>query len=663
MITSTAGTQLDTNLRTYLLKVTLDDCRDRAAISEPDYVNRLIRWYETKHSVVVPTKDSEKAAWLKQQKPFVADKKDANGNSVLLPVDELFTFYPDKPVNGENKTVGNSWTDTQKAQDPIYSAIRALHHLQGKSVLSQALGGFNAALMTRNQVLQIPIEDPMNADTVLTTAVAAAVGPRHPMAPMPGVVFNPIRSGTLGLNGLRLMDTFGQQWNAPMTGVVTSNSLSTPNEPNQIYLPPRFSAPSRLNFRWLAALSGQNGVDEVEMNSSPATTPVCGWLVPNNFDSSVMVYDNTGRALGSINSMAEWVPAPGSNDRIGAGEIPNPHLRRLVRRLIVALTMSPTDVTIRQHFLQSFLSVLDSSLEAIEPASFAQHEALALLMGRPIAVVRARVDLQLMGQTMDWGTVADPTITGGEALGLKKTRLWQAFANQDWDVLAYDWGHYYNCSYLDIEGGSCSFLDSVPNYARTTNGFEKVFLPLRLGEHQLLNDGLVGFWEETGEGELDNVFHAPQTLDDVDVSDDVLYKPNRTSPCIRPHADKQSDNLRLTLQDEPRALTILMDPRGVIHATSGILPVSQMEIPPAYYADALKSMGVTFRVSPLLTDAEELHAAVPKEPGYKWSWVTKSNADTWAEPATIADATEQAHFFKPPKIVEGWLKLTPDERE
>ena len=36
-----------------------------------------------------------------------------------------------------------------------------------------------------------------------------------------------------------------------------------------------------------------------------------------------------------------------------------------------------------------------------------------------------------------------------------------------------------------------------PDYARMTHGFEKVVIPLRLGEYQLLNDGLVGFWKET----------------------------------------------------------------------------------------------------------------------------------------------------------------------
>ena len=396
------------------------------------------------------------------------------------------------------------------------------------------------------------------------------------------------------------------------------------------------------------------------MNSSPATTPVCGWLLPNNFDNSLMVYDNTGKALGSINLMAEWTPAPGTNDRIAAAEIPNPHLRRLIRRLVVDVGTPTNEIKIRQDFLEGFLSTLDSAIEAIEPDSFAQHETLALLMGRPIAVVRARVDLQVMGQPTDSEVIDDPTIIGGKAIRLKTAQHWKAFADQDWGVFAYDWGQFFGCSYEQIMDGSCLFFDkSHDGYARTTHGFEKVVIPMRLGEHKLLNDGLVGFWKETAEGGLDNVFHAPQTQDDLKIDEDVTFREGLLTPCIRAYVDEVTDNLSLRLQDDPLALTILMDPRGVIHATSGILPVYKLEIPSAYYADALKRMGVTFRVSPILTDSEQLHAALPKEAGYVWSWITKPDGSTWKETVAIADATEHAHFFKPPKIVEGWLKLTP----
>jgi hypothetical protein len=662
LMTPTASTQLETNLRTFLLKATLEDCRDRAANGET-YLNRLIAWYQIKHNVKPPSDDAEKGRWLKLQKPFVdPDKKDENGNPLLLPVEGLCTWYGEKPVKAENNP----------AQDPIYSAISALSKLKGMHVLSQALGGFNAALMTRRRVLQLPIENPLEGELPqdlralqLTSGVAQAVGKHHPAAPLPSLVFSPLRAGTLTLENLRLLDTFGQHWDAQLKGVplVTSNGLRDPYQgPDITYLPPRLSPPARLNFRWLAALSGADGVDEVEMNSAPATTPVCGWLLPNNFDNSLMVYDNKGRALGSINSLAEWAPAPGSSERIAAVEIPNPHLRRLVGRLVVDVRMPDGQTKIRQHFLQSFLSTLDSAFETIEPANFAQHEALALLMGRPVAVVRARVDLQLMGQPTDLETVPDPTMPDGKALRLKKALRWKAFADQDWGVFAYDWGRYYECSYDDVmvPPYPCSFLDGPPDdYARTTHGFEKVVIPLRLGENQLLNDGLVGFWKETAGGELDNVFHAPQTLDDLKISKDVTYTEGRITPCIRAHVGGATDNLSLTLQDDPLALTMLVDPRGVVHATCGLLPVYQLEIPSAHYADALKRMGVTFRVSPLLTDAEQLHVALPKEAGYVWSWVTRPDGSHWEETGVIVDATEHAHFFKPPKIVEGWLKLTP----
>ena len=654
VMTPTAGTQLDTSLSTFLIKTTLDDCRDRAASGEADYIDRLIAWYRIKHDVTPPATDAEKRAWLKLQQPFVDPvNKDDNGNPLLLPIAAVLTWYGDKPVNGANKTVGNAWSATEQAHDPIYSAIRALSQLQGKPVLSQALGGFNAALMTRAQLLQIPIENPLEdalpsglAALDLTANVAQAVGKHHPTAPLAFEVFSPIRSGTLTLDSLSLTDTFGQQWNAPLAGarLVTSNGLGDPAlGANITYLPPRLSPATRLNFRWLAGFSGQNGIDEVEMNSTPATTPVCGWLLPNKFDNSLMVYDDTGNALGSINLLAEWMPAPGDNEDsysgtnvpIGTASIRNPHLRRLVQRLVVEAGTPQNEVLPRQKFLDSFLTTIDTALEAIEPASFAQHEALALLIGRPVAVVRARVDLQIMGQPMEAETVDDPTITGGKAIALKRSDRWRSFVDQDWSVFAYDWGKFYDCSYDAIVKVTCPFYNDVDrsHYARTTHGFEKVVVPVRLGEHQLLNDGLVGFWKEDADGALDAVFCATQTLDE--------------------------NNLSLTLHDDPLALTMLMDPRGVVHATCGILPVTQLQIPAAYYADALARMGVTFRVSPILTDAEELYAALPKEAGYVWSWLTTPNGTAWAETRAIVAATEHAHFFKPPKLVEGWLKLTP----
>jgi hypothetical protein len=667
-LTPTAGTQLDINLTAFLLKTTLYDCRDRGAELNPDDLDRLIKWHEARHGAKPPLEVAARVAWSKLQKPFVADgKTDDRGKPVLLPVDDLATWYEAKPVSGGSNTTFASLSPKLKAQDPPYGAIQALRRQGKMTVLSQSLGGFNSALMTRERVLQIPIEDPVGRGGTLTADIAKAVGVHHPAAPLGFEIYSPIRLGGLTLSELRLLDTFGQSWQATLEGarLVKCNALTAPDlhDPNFTYLPPRFAPPLRLNFRWLAALSGQDGVDEVEMNSAPATSPICGWLLANHFDDSLMIYDAKGQALGSINLRGQWMPAPGLPAPIAGAEIVNPHLRRLVRRLVVSADATEAETQRRRDFLSSFLDVLDGAIETIEPASFAQHEALALLMGRPIALVRARVELQLMGQPAVSERVDDSTIAGGQAIVLKKSNRWKTFSAQGWDVFADDWGRFYDqCSFKSVMDQSCLFLEAHPlaDYERTTHGFEKVVVPVRLGEHQLLNDGLVGYWKETPEGDLDNVFHSPQTPDNLQIIEDVDYdKVGPAHPCIRARRPGVADEFGMALADDPQTLTLLMDPRGVVHATCGVLPVSQLEIPSAYYAETLKHIGITFCVSPLLTDSEQLHAAVPKEAGYEWSWVTRPSGSTWNETGDIVDATEHVHFFRPPKIVEGWLKLSP----
>jgi hypothetical protein len=42
-------------------------------------------------------------------------------------------------------------------------------------------------------------------------------------------------------------------------------------------------------------------------------------------------------------------------------------------------------------------------------------------------------------------------------------------------------------------------------------------------------------------------------------------------------------------------LTLLMDPRGHVHATTGLLPTATIELPAEFYAAALSRMAVTFR--------------------------------------------------------------------
>ena len=192
--------------------------------------------------------------------------------------------------------------------------------------LSQSLGGFNEALLNRKQALQLPVADPLGFSDYqrFTTDVASAVGDQNRSSPQPLWDFNPIRSGVMRLVQLRLIDNFGQFRDLDVSQIITSEAQRVSGDNTLIALPPRLVQPSRLNFRWLSAAG-----DDMEMNDDPATTPICGWLLPNNFDGSLMIYDNAGAALGMFDRAGAWRGLAGA-PAVSIASIVNPRLRGMV---------------------------------------------------------------------------------------------------------------------------------------------------------------------------------------------------------------------------------------------------------------------------------------------------------------------------------------------
>jgi len=283
-----------------------------------------------------------------------------------------------------------------------------------------------------------------------------------------------------------------------------------------------------------------------------------------------MVYDSSGKALGSLlkkdldTTVSEWVPAPGGFGIQSPSEISNPHLKNMV-------------TTIKRwgpEFLEDFISAIDSAVENIEPENFARHQDLALLMGRPLALVRALVNLELKG--------------------LPAT-------HQGWN----------------------EFRQAMERDARDDNGFTGVRFPIRIGEYRQFNDGTVGYWKEKNDGTYeDNVFFAPQSDERVKFAGDHL-KTHKTDP--------EAMVFYQTVNDKPQLLSLLIDPRGLVHATTGILPVKAINIPPDQYAAALQAIEITFLSTPVLTDTGKIHLPLPEEAGYQWSWLQQSLEGEWSE--------------------------------
>lgn len=535
----------------------------------------------------------------------------------------------------KNFTSVKGWYDQKNptASDPFSTALRAYQQLQSlNGCLAQSLGGFSDALLTYSRTIQLDVNDNLLAKTKAspsflkdvqnTLKLSSRLVPDSLLrSPLIGFDFSPIRLGGLKITDLRLVDTFGQVNVVLDTNnsreIVTSQPLTLPSafanvlSSHPIYLPPRLVQPARLNFRWLSATQPQgtrrsksSKLDQ-EMNDTLATKPICGWVLPNNLDNSLTIYDHEGKALVMIDRTATLRSVPGHD--YSEQEIKdiiartNPYLKQMVRYL---RDQGPA-------FITDFLTTVNAALQTIDPEGFAQHKAISLLVSRPLALVRARINLDIQGI---------PAVS--------QNRI--SFSN-----------------------------DLFYNKFRTTQAFEKVKFPIRIGEYRQFNDSLVGYWvEKADDGTYkDSVFYAPQSC----------YVPHeKIKTLFENEEDLTPDtplNLEQTLEENTaQTLVMLIDPRGQVNATCGLLPAKSISIPPEQYVPALQAMEVTFLAAPLLSDLnpindlDQIKLSLPEVPNYEWSWLGKDGTVWSNRPLVPFDS--QSVYSSPQKIYDGWLKLT-----
>ena len=158
---------------------------------------------------------------------------------------------------------------------------------------------------------------------------------------------------------------------------------------------------------------------------------------------------------------------------------------------------------------------------------------------------------------------------------------------------------------------------------------------MRLGDLGLLSDGLVGYFSE----------------------DD---------PASSFQAEDDAANLSLTLAAAPQRVTLIVDPRAPVHATTGALPVQSMAIGPDQYAAALPALQFSFLVNPVVDHAPPgaIAVPVPAEAGASsWRWLERSGAGGWRSIDSPAAPRSLAGLdVGPRRIVEGWLAINPDRR-
>ncbi len=208
--------------------------------------------------------------------------------------------------------------------------------------------------------------------------------------------FVALRAGFLRVDKARIVDAFGQT--LALSGGTTNlvprlgNGLTTPGQPTLAALKPRFTAPARVMLRFSDA-TGAAG------DAGTAVTPVCGYVVPAPLDGTLEFFDGDGQSCGRLRGDpvrgSAWEEDPGQAPSLGKRPdalLANRFLGAFAQALMDA-GAAPTANT--PTALATLLDVLDTTRWTVDLTGNSGDEHLSLLLGQPVAVVRATIRLEV----------------------------------------------------------------------------------------------------------------------------------------------------------------------------------------------------------------------------------------------------------------------------
>jgi hypothetical protein len=217
---------------------------------------------------------------------------------------------------------------------------------------------------------------------------------------------------------------------------------------------------------------------------------------------------------------------------------------------------------------------------------------------RPLAIVSAQLDLQLMGEA-------------------EVDKSWQALSE-----------------YL-LTG------------QRRNRKFTQVKWPIKLGEYNNIDDGLIAYWTVT-ESQLSETGYFPQS-DMSDVTGEgeaALFDTADFNPQEHDYVDQIRDegviNLTRSLDDAPLEVLMLMDVQASVHATTGIVPRKKLTLVPEHYVQALKNIQSDYFAAPLLTPKQNF--SIPLAGKITWRWQQR-DADGQTQQKLSGRLVSKAQFF------------------
>jgi hypothetical protein len=262
--------------------------------------------------------------------------------------------------------------------------------------------------------------------------------------------------------------------------------------------------------------------------------------------------------------------------------------------------------------------VTDTTLWSVDQTGHAGNEHTALLVGRPIAVVRAELS-------------------------------------------------------LDVERDVDAYGESYPSRAAREEAYAELAsrpFDVRLGALTRFDDGLLGYFV----GDDYQRFHpvhpkilaealpsGPQSGYLAAPGDATGGDPLASQPIEQPWV--VADPTVPVRDGERVRLTLLMDPSLAVHATSGILPRKSIALERDWAAEPLSRLAPSFRIGPVLVDPAEVRMPLAFGLPQEQLWSRRADAYSWRDDPILAATKEAALPEASATAQEGFVRARPPAEE
>ena len=518
-----------------------------------------------------------------------------------------------------------TWLTAEQARDRVNAGEADDTTAAQIAALGAAAAGLDLLSATCDGVRTVLLGLPQTA-----LSARQADGTVPPPAPTGPPVL--LTGGTVTLTRLRVVDAFGRLLDLDPAGTVVPERVTVPGTQATMLRTPRITAPARCRLRLAGAETTDPAapadavVDEVD--ASRQVSPVIGFLLPNHVDEGVQVFGADGTPLGELiteptGGGVAWEPAPGRPLRADAA--PGDGLTTAQRPLgLLAAGMVAADAAARagqpagapggpdESALSAFLRAIDTTLWTVDPISGAGSSAVASIVGRPVAVVRAVLSVD----------VAD-----------------------DLDALTLD------------DAGRAARAQAYADLTR-------LGVPVRIGELTRTDDGVLGWF-------ADDEYARVHVVDKLVLDEAMAAGPGQghfgpwgTTPVVpgqqpitHPYLDT-ADTV-VVHPGSPRLLTVLMLPGSTASVTCGLVPRVTIALQRAWYAPGLEKLSPSVRVGPVLVDPGQVRLPAVTALGQRQVLTHREGPLGWQDDAILAATQEALLPDRASVLREGWIRVDP----